>query len=121
MKNTILVVDDNKPFRQLLIEKIQTETDFSVIGEAGDGFSALLQARELKPALVLLDIRMPDLNGLEIARLLKAEHPNVKIIFVTMYNMEEYREATKTIGANGYVLKSSLEHELLPAIKESLS
>lgn len=112
-----LIVDDNADFRRRLKEFLASEPDIEVVGEAADGQDAILKARELKPDVVLMDVRMPGTNGLDATRQLKDEMPEVKVIMLSRFDLQEYREAAKASGASGYVIKKSLIEELLPAIR----
>jgi len=112
-----LIVDDDGSFRRRIKELLATEPDIEVIGEAADGQEAILKARELKPDLVLMDVRMPGLNGINATRQLKDEMPEIKVIIVSIFDLQEYREAATASGASGYVIKKSLIEELLPAIR----
>ena len=111
-----LIVDDNSRFRKYLKEFLVSESKIEVIGEASDGLEAIRKARELKPDLVFLDIRMPRINGIEATHQLKEKMPEIKVIILTVFDMDEYREAAKANGADGYVIKKSLIKELLPII-----
>jgi len=112
-----LIVDDDGSFRRRIKELLATEPDIEVIGEAADGQEAILKARELEPDLVLMDVRMPGLNGINATRQLKDEMPEIKVIIVSIFDLQEYREAATASGASGYVIKKSLIEELLPAIR----
>jgi DNA-binding NarL/FixJ family response regulator len=113
----VLVVDDNAGLRRRLEEFLSAEPDIEVVGEAADGEQAILKARELQPDVVLMDVRMPGINGLDATRELKNEMPEVKVIMLSRFDLEEYREAARERGASGYVAKSDLVEELLPAIR----
>jgi DNA-binding NarL/FixJ family response regulator len=113
-----LIVDDDARFRRRVKELLATQPDIiEVIGEAADGWEAILKARELEPDLVLMDVRMPGTNGINATRQLKDEMPELKVIILTIYDLQEYREAAMASGAGGYVIKKSLIEELLPAIR----
>jgi DNA-binding NarL/FixJ family response regulator len=112
-----LVVDDDARFRRSVREVLASEPDIEVVGEAASGPEAILKARELKPDLVLMDVRMPGMNGVSATRQIKGEMPGVKIIILTIFDLPEYREAAMAGGASGYVVKKSLLKELLPAIR----
>jgi len=116
-----LIVDDNARFRRRVKEFLASEPDIEVIGQAADGREAILEARELQPDLVLMDVRMPGINGLEATRQLKDEMPKLKVIILTIYDLQEYREAALASGASGYVVKKSLIEELLPAIRGGMT
>ena len=117
----VLVVDDNGGFRQRIKEFLASEPDIEVVGEAADGEQAILKAKELQPDVVLMDVRMPGTNGLDATRELKDEMPEVKVIMLSRFDVEEYREAARARGASGYVVKQSLIEELLPAIRRVMS
>ncbi len=88
-----------------------------IVGEAADGHDAVCKVRVLEPDLVLMDVRMPGMSGLEAARQLKGEMPCLRIIILTLYELEEYREAAMASGVNHYIVKRSLLDELVPAIR----
>jgi len=116
-----LIVDDNATFRRRVKEFLASEPDIEVIGEAADGQEAILKARALHPDLVLMDVRMPGTNGLDATRQLKEEMPELRVIILTIYELQEYREAALASGANGYVVKKSLIEELVPAIRGAMT
>ncbi len=116
-----LIVDDNAGFRRGVKILLAYEPDIVVIGEAADGQEAILKARELKPDLVLMDVRMPGISGIDATRQLKEEIPELKVIVLTIFDLEEYREAAMASGANGYVAKKSLIEELVPAIRGGMT
>ncbi|HJZ51605.1 MAG TPA: response regulator transcription factor, partial [Candidatus Acidoferrales bacterium] len=82
---TILIADDNERVRTVVRQALERETSFKVCAEATDGTDAVSKAKELEPDLVILDVRMPGLNGVEVAGILRYALPKVRIIFVTMY------------------------------------
>ncbi|MCH7706228.1 MAG: response regulator transcription factor, partial [Chloroflexi bacterium] len=103
-KTRVVVVDDHSLFRDGIASLLQAR-GYEVVGEASDGLEALERVRELKPDLVLMDIRMPKMGGLEATRLIKAEMPAVKVVILTVSDDEEdLFEAIKS-GAQGYLLK----------------
>ncbi len=114
----ILVVDDDQSFRQHLREFLEIAPDMVVIGEAGDGEEAIAKAAQLKPDIVLMDIRMGGLNGLNTTRLLKAELPAMRVVVLSRYDVQEYREAATSSGASSYVVKRALFTDLLPTIRQ---
>ncbi|MGA9348090.1 MAG: response regulator transcription factor [Anaerolineae bacterium] len=114
-----LIVDDDASFRRRVKELLLSEPDIEVIGEAADGQEALLKTRELQPDLVLMDVRMPGTNGIDATRQLKDEMPELRVIILTIFDMQEYREAAMASGASGYVVKKSLIEELVPAIRDA--
>jgi DNA-binding NarL/FixJ family response regulator len=111
-----LIVDYNAGFRRRVREILDLEPDVEIVGEAADGREALRKARQLKPNLVLMDVRMPGMNGIDATRQLKYEMPEIRVIILTMHDLKEYWEAAMASGASGYVVKGSLIEALLPTI-----
>jgi two-component system response regulator NreC len=112
-----LIVDDYAVLRRRVRDLLTSEPDIEVVCEAADGMEALRQARQLKPDLILMDIRMSGINGLDATLTLRSEMPEIRVIVVTMYDMQEYREAAAACGASGYVVKRRLAETLLPTIR----
>jgi len=112
-----LIVDDHADFRRRLKEFLASEPEIEVVGEAGDAQEAILKARELQPDLVLMDVRMPGINGISATRQLKDEMPELKVLMLSLYDIDEYRKAALDSGASGYVVKIKLVQELIPAIR----
>ena len=113
----ILIVDDHKLMREGLAELIRHEDGMSVVGEAESGIMAVRLACELNPDIVLMDIEMPDLNGIEAARQIRKEAPEVKIIALSMHEDRRFVRQMFGAGARGYVLKGSAFEELAIAIR----
>jgi len=116
----ILVVDDFEPWRQYVCSMLQTRPKSCVVAEVGDGLEAVRQAQELKPDLILLDISLPKLDGLQAASRIRRVAPATAIIFLTHNSDNDLREAALRTGARGYVLKANAAKELLPAIDAAL-
>jgi len=114
----ILLADDHKLMAEALQHLLQT--DFDVVGTVSDGRALIKAAAELKPELVVVDIGMPLLNGLDAADQLKALHPDIKIIFVTQNREPRYAVEAFRRKASGYLLKDSAASELTTAIREVL-
>jgi DNA-binding NarL/FixJ family response regulator len=114
----VLIVDDNASFRQRIKEFLATERDIKITGEAIDGEDAIVQTRELRPDVVIMDVRMPGTNGLYATRQIKKEMPEVKVVILSLLDVDEYRKAALASGANAYLLKKHLMEELLPAIRQ---
>lgn len=112
----VLLADDHRLLREAFARVLEPECD--VVGAVGDGRAALSAARELRPDIVVLDIAMPLLNGLDAARELKRTMPDVKLIFLTMNEDADVAAASFRVGASGYLLKNSAASELLQAIRE---
>jgi DNA-binding NarL/FixJ family response regulator len=116
----ILVVDDFEPWRQHVCSMLKTRPELKVVGEASDGLEAIRIAEELKPNLILLDIGLPHLNGIDAAHRLCQAVPGAKILFLTQNSDAELVRATLSNGVQGYVLKARAGSDLLPAIKAVL-
>jgi DNA-binding NarL/FixJ family response regulator len=117
-KTKILLADDHTLFCNLLSELLEPE--FEVVGSVGDGRELLQAVATLHPDVVLIDIGMPSLNGLDAGRRLKKEQPRVKLIYLTMNNNVEYAKEAMQSGASGFVLKNTQSSELLRAIRSAL-
>ena len=112
----ILVADDYEDWRRLARLLLQARPELRVVCEASDGSEAVQKAEELKPDLILLDIGLPRLNGIEAARRIRQLSPSSKIIFVSMYDSLDVVQAAVSTGALGYVVKTDVQSELLPAV-----
>ena len=112
----ILVVDDFEPWRGRICSMLQTRPELSVVAEAGDGLEAVRKAKELKPDLILLDIGLPDLNGLEAANRIRQVAPDAAIIFLTQNGDKDVIRGALSTGAQGYILKTDAARELLAAV-----
>ena len=114
----ILLADDHKLMREGLRMLLEELGGITVVGEAGNGISAVRMARESKPDLVLMDIAMPDLNGIEATRRIMIESPGVKVIALSMHADKRFVRHMFAAGAAGYVLKGSAFEEVAAAIKK---
>jgi DNA-binding NarL/FixJ family response regulator len=110
-------VEDYEPMRQTVCARLQNRRDLHVICEASDGLEAVQKTTELKPDLVLMDIGLPYLNGIEAARQIRELVPDAKIIFLTQESAEDIVEEAFSLGAQGYVFKIKAGIDLLPAIE----
>jgi DNA-binding NarL/FixJ family response regulator len=117
----LLIVDDQELVRTGLRTILQGVEDFEVVGEAGDGLSAISQAARLKPDLVLMDIRMPHLDGVEATARIRASEPAPRVILLTTFDLDQYVYAGLRAGASGFLLKDTLAAELVAAIRAVLA
>jgi DNA-binding NarL/FixJ family response regulator len=115
----VLIVDDHDLARAGLRALLATEPGVSVVGEAADGARALEACRTERPDVVLLDVRMPDMDGLATARALKLAHPHIQVLIVTLHANPEYMLEAFRAGAAGYVLKHASRGELVEAIQRA--
>lgn len=120
-KNTILVVDDNVMFRKRIVAHVESDPSLKVTGEVDDGSHVLKEAIRLKPDVILMDISMPGMNGLDTTRQLTGIMPKVKIIILSVYDVAEYRNAAFERGASQYVIKKNMIRDLLPAVHAALN
>lgn len=114
--NTVLVVEDFEPFRRLVCSMLAKEVGLQVVGEASDGLEALQLAAELQPDLILLDIGLPSLNGIEVARRIREFSPQSKIIFVSQESSTDVADEAFSLGAMGYIVKAHAGTELLASV-----
>lgn len=113
----ILIVDDHPVVREGIGSMLKKEADFKVVGEASNGLEAVEKARELGPDVVLMDLRMPEMDGVEAISRIKAERPEVKFIILTTYSDDEYIFKGIAAGARAYLLKDAPREELFKAIR----
>jgi len=113
----ILIVDDSHPWRRAVCSILEQHVDLVVICESSDGLEAVRKSQELQPDLVLLDIGLPNLNGLEAARKIRQVAPGSRILFFSAYNWPELLHEAMSIGALGFVVKSEAKRDLLRAIR----
>ena len=116
MSLRILLVDDYDDWKQYVTSKLQNDLRYRVVGQAADGPAALEAAERLEPDLILLDVGLPGLNGIEVAQRLRASHPQTRILFLSANQSPEIARAAVDTGAHGYVVKQDAATELLPAI-----
>jgi DNA-binding NarL/FixJ family response regulator len=114
---SVLLVDDFEPFRQFVLATLQGTAHFTVIGEAEDGLQAVQKAGALQPDIVVLDIGLPKLNGIEAAHRISVVAPRSKIVFLSLNNDRDTVNAALSNGAYGYVAKSAANRELLTALE----
>jgi len=116
-KIKILLVDDHSVVRSGLRSIFKTNKDFTVIGEASNGIDGVRMASRLKPDVIILDISMPKMNGIEATRLIKEKHPEIKVLILTIQEKEEYVYEMIKAGANGYVLKDAEKQDIFLAVR----
>jgi DNA-binding NarL/FixJ family response regulator len=117
----VILVDDYVPYRHFVSSTLQKQPKLQIICEIGDGLKALQKAQELKPDLILMDIGIPTINGIEAARRILEVLPKTKILFITENRATEIAEEAFRMGACGYVVKSNAASELLPAVEAVLA
>jgi len=115
---TIVLADDHHVVRQGLRALLEAVPDFSVVGEAGDGLEALQLVERLQPNVLVLDLRMPGLSGLEVARQVGQRSPGTRVVILSMYDDEAYVLEALGHGADGYVLKDSSAAHLVEAVRQ---
>src|SRR5712671_821172 len=112
----ILLADDHTILRAGLKMMLNAQPDMEVVGEAHDGHQAITEAQRLQPDIILMDITMPDMNGIEATRHIKKLLPEVKVLILTMHENEEYVFQALRAGASGYMLKEAADTELITAL-----
>ena len=113
----IVLVDDHPIVRQGLKTLLEGHTDWEVIGEASDGAEAVEKARDLSPDVMVLDVTMPRMNGLDACRVLRRQYPALEILFVTQHDSPQMMREALEAGARGYVVKSNAARDLLAAVE----
>jgi len=114
---TVLIADDQGLVRVGLRKILEAEPDTSVVGEAGDGEDAVAEARRLRPELVLMDIRMPVLDGIEATRRIVAVQPNTRVLILTTFGLDTYVFEALRAGASGFMLKDAPPEEIAAAVR----
>jgi len=116
-KIRVLLVEDHVVVRESICQLLERESDLMVVGQAGDGEEAVELARQLKPDVVVMDIAMPKLNGIEATKLIKAHNPLTAVLILTAYDYDQYIFPLLEVGACGYLLKEVSGGELIEAIR----
>ncbi|MGB8953679.1 MAG: response regulator transcription factor [Candidatus Aminicenantales bacterium] len=115
----VIIVDDDLNFCRCVKEYLADKPDFTVVGEIRDGRQALEQVETLRPDLVLMDARMPGMDGFTASRLLLKKRPDLRIIILTVFNNLEYRKSAQKSGVSGYLVKSDIVKDLMPTIRRA--
>ena len=118
---SVLIVDDHQMFRQGIRSRLEEEPDIEVVGETGTAEEAFVLVDKTSPLIVLLDIRLPSMSGIEAARLMRKRHPEVRILILTGYDFDQYIRAAARAGIQGYLLKDAPQQALVDAIREIAS
>jgi pilus assembly protein CpaE len=113
----VLLVDDDERFRETLRHLLAQRGEAEILGEAADGEEALRLAESLRPDVVLVDLAMPRMNGLEVTRQLKARRPEVLIVIITVHDDEAYRRTALAAGAEAFLVKKTLGVDLWPTLR----
>src|SRR5271154_67508 len=116
----LLLAEDYEPFRRLVRSILQQRADFRIVGQASDGLEAVQKAQALQPDLIVLDIGLPSLNGIEAARRIRKLSPKSKILFLSQESSADVVHEALALGALGYVVKAHAGSELLPAVEAVL-
>ena len=120
-KARLVIAEDHTILREGLRSLFSSSPNFEIVGEAEDGREAIRCVEKLKPDLILTDLSMPRMNGMEAIREIKKRSPSTKVLVLTVHKTEEYILATLKAGAEGYILKDSTQSELMAAVKNVLS
>ena len=120
MERARVVIADDESIVRTDLKEMLTSLDYLVVGEVGDGLSAVNTARELKPDVVLMDIKMPDMDGIEAAKIL-TEEQIAPVVLLTAYSQKELVDRAKDAGVVGYLIKPFRESDLMPAIEVAIS
>jgi DNA-binding NarL/FixJ family response regulator len=116
----LLIVDDHDLIRESTQLMLEGEPDLEVVGEAVNGRHALELCHRLRPDLVLMDVRMPEMDGLTATREIKKEMPAISVLVVSAYESEDYRREAASAGATDYILKDAERRQLLEAVRAAL-
>lgn len=117
----LLLVDDHEIVRTGISMLLESETDLSIVGEASTGAQALEMASQLHPDVVIMDITLPDVSGIEVTRQLKAQHPEIAVVALTIHEDQQYFFEMLQAGADGYVPKRAASEDLIKAIHAAFS
>ena len=113
----VMIVDNNDEFRGLLKKFLTVENEIHIIGEASSGEQAITEISKLKPDIVIMDVSMSRLNGLDATYQIHQKFPKIKVIMLSSFDYPEYKTAAMENGATGYIVKKDMIKELIPAIE----
>jgi DNA-binding NarL/FixJ family response regulator len=116
----ILVVDDHEIVRKGVCSLLAEQCDFEIVCDVADGMEAVAKAEEFRPDVIVLDISMPGIDGLEVARRVRKQLPQTAIVFLTQHTSAEVARQALQAGGNGYVSKSDIVNELISTIRKSI-
>jgi len=114
----VLIVDDQRMFREGIRSRLEQEPDIQVVGEAGSAEETLSLVPKTNPTILILDIRLPNVSGIELARLVRQQWPDLKILMLTGYDFDQYVRAASRVGIDGYLLKDAPQDTLVQALRE---
>lgn len=114
----VLLVDEHQMFREGIRSRLEQEPDIRVVGEANSAKETFVLVEQTNATVVILDIRLPDASGIEVARLLRQQHPEIKILILSAYDFDQYVEATFRIGVEGYLVKDLSQEKLVQALRD---
>ena len=117
-KQRVLIVDDHRMFREGIRSRLEQEPGVEVVGEAASAEEALALVEECNPSIVILDIRLPEASGIELARALRESRPEVKLLVLSGYDFDQYVRALARVGIDGYLLKDAPQEALVEALTE---
>jgi DNA-binding NarL/FixJ family response regulator len=120
-KIRIVLADDSRTFLNIMRRYLATQAGLELVGEAIDGDQAVELARQLAPDVILIDLAMPGMNGLDAIRVIREEMPHIGIVALTLYDTEEYRTEAEKTGAHAFVPKPLVSTDLLPAIRQAMA
>lgn len=115
-KKTILIIDDHPLFREGLKSLLENLPDYEMIGEAGTGYDGLKKVKELRPDLVVMDISLPDQNGIELTRKIRDSYPEIHVTILSMYSKIDYITEAFKAGATGYLVKESATESIIECL-----